>query len=253
MCKAPFPIFILLTVSLFYSQAQTKIIIHENTTQHDNKKKEKERTKTRANKAGMKDAPSTFLGASESAIKLNISPIFRGDYCLSFEKKITKELSAEVTGGVVYRDQMFDDIGDFLNYKPFNMVPVRRKYEIGPSVKLATRYYFSADDEEIAGPYVGLEGMFRRYNTTVVPNYSSPIPVKEYNDHREIRTFLGWQGSEWSDFAFYDLSIGVGYRMHVRNYMGYTDNNYYYEEMMKGQKNYVVFLLNFKIGFLLDY
>jgi hypothetical protein len=242
------PFVFILSLYFFHAAGQTRIIIHENTTQHEQDKN----TKARRNKGTIKDGASNFFSSSESAVKLNILSIVRSDYCISYEKKITPLFSAEVTGGVTYNDQFFDGVADFQNYRPYNMTNSKRQHSIGPSVKAALRYYFDADDQEIAGPYAGVEGMFRRYSTTVMPHYTLS-PVKEFNDHREIRTFLGWQGSDWSDVAFYDFSIGVGYRAHVRNYVGYADNTYSTDQLMLGQKNYLTFFFNLKIGFLLDY
>jgi hypothetical protein len=247
----------ILITSLFFffvlgSSGQTKIIIHENTTQHD-KDKDRKKQNTKVNKGRIKDGATSFFGAGESSIKFNISPLFRGDYCLSFEKKVTPLFSVELTGGVTYSDALFDEIGNFLNYRPYNMTSFNRQRGVGPSVKIAARNYFDSADEEIEGPYVALEAMFRRYNSTAYANYT-PLPVKEFNDHREIRGLVGWQGTSWNDVTTFDIAAGIGYRMHVRDYVGYTDNySYYNDKLMRGQKNYLVFLINFKIGFLLDY
>lgn len=238
------PFMVLLSSLVFCTRAQTKIIIHENTTQHD---KDNKSSTAKVNKGRVKDGSTGFWESGESAIKLNISPIFRGDYCLSFEKKVTPLLSAELTGGITYSDQLFEGVGSFIGYRPYNMTEFRRRRQLGPSLKAGMRCYFDADEEEIAGPYLGTEAMFRRYNTTVSAAYTT-LPVKEYNDHRELRAFFGWQGSDWSDVAFYDISAGIGYRMHVRNYVGYTDN-YPDDALMHGQRSYLVFLINFKIGF----
>ena len=219
------------------SLAQTKIIIHENTTQHDNNSQSKNKQ-------------NSFYGeGDESAIKFNIASVFRGDFSLSYERKLNKDFSGELGLGFAYYDALFDE-GNFFNYEPDDMVSARREYNGGPSVKVGMRWYPSSQSDGIAGGYLGVEGLYRKYNSIAYNDYASE-KVKETNVHKDIRAIFGWQDTGWNEYLFWDFSVGLGYRIHDRQYLAYLNpqNGYSYERGLKtGNKNYPFFCIGIKMG-----
>jgi hypothetical protein len=228
----------LLACCLFAAPAQSQIIVYENTTQHPPKKPSPWEKKAH------------LLGPGEQALKINLSSIFRSDYCLSYEKKLNRLYSVELTGGLTRYDKLTEAL-DFFNYRPRDMVRAKRQYSMSPSFKAGIRYYFETNVNEISGPYLSVEGMYRRYGYTIKNNYTTPSLAKEHSDQKEIRIFYGWQNSDVKDVAFYDCSIGVGYRFHERTYLGYNVNNFADRGMTSSAKNYFVFIINIKAGFML--
>jgi hypothetical protein len=224
----------------FYAAApaQSRIVVYENTTQHPPRK------------PSPWDKKAHFLGPGESALKINLSSLFRSDFCLSYEKKLSRLYSAELTAGLTRYDKITEAF-DFFNYHPRDMVQARRQYSLSPSVKAGIRYYFETNPDEISGPYLSVEGMYRRYGYTIKNNYTTPSLAKEHSDQREIRFLYGWQNSDVKEVAFYDCSIGVGYRFHERTYLGYDVNNFAAKAMTHSTKNYFVFVINIKAGFML--
>lgn len=231
-------LFVLMIVPISQvSLAQTKIIIHENTTQHDNNSK----SKSKQNKF--------YSSEDESAIKFNLTSIFRGDYSISYERKLNKDFSAECGLGFAYYDALFDE-GGFFNYKPDDMVSTRREYNGGPSIRVGTRWYPNSQSEGITGGYLGAEVLFRKYNALVFNDYVSE-KVKETNVHKDIRAVFGWQDMGWNENLFWDFSVGLGYRMHDRQYLAYLDpqNGYSSKKGLKnGNKNYPFFCIGIKVG-----
>jgi hypothetical protein len=222
------------------ANAQQPIIVHANTTQHP-----KEPNTLRKPKTGL-----DFLGSGESAIKLNLSSVFRADYCIGYEKKLSRFFSAELTAGFTRYDRLTEAL-DFFTYKPENMVRAKRQFNMAPSVKLGGRYYFETGADEISGPYISVEGMYRRYGYRLKNTYTTPSLAKEHSDQKEIRVLYGWQDSDFRDVAFYDCSVGLGYRSHERSYLGYGDMyNRSTQQILKGSKNYLVFVISIKVGYM---
>ena len=177
--------------------------------------------------------------------------MLRADYALSYETRLREQITLEGTLGATCYTPFLESV-DFFNYHPANCVAAKRKYSIQPSVKLGTRYYFDYENKEITGSYVCVEGMFRRYGYEV-KNFDSPSFTKEYSDQREIRLLWGTQNNDISNAAFYDCSLGFGYRFHERKYLGYTEaSKFSRQEIFKGNKNYLVFVINLKVGFAIN-
>lgn len=228
----------LLGCCFFTARSQSPIMVHANTTQHPPRQ------------PGPWDKKARLLGPGESALKINLSSLIRSDFCLSYEKKMNKYLSAELTGGLTRYDRITEAM-DFFNYHPRDMVRAKRQYNLSPSFKTGIRYYFETNANEISGPYLSVEGMYRRYGYSIKNNYTTPSVAKEHSDQKEIRLFYGWQNSDIKDVAFYDCSIGLGYRFHERTYLGYNVNNFADKGMISSTKNYFVFIINIKAGFML--
>lgn len=213
---------------------QTKIIIHENTTQHNNSN----------NNTNLRTR------ADDKAIKMNISTIFRGDYSISYEQKIYQDFSVELGLGIAYYDALFEE-GLFFNYSPNNLVHNKREYLGGPSIKAAGKWYPSSQSEGITGVYLGLEGSYRKYNSEIL-DYTS-TKIKEFNIHKDFRTFFGYQDVGWNDYILWDVTFGFGYRVHDRKYLGWVDNQSGYQQSVYvGNKNYPFFFIGLKAGFLFD-
>jgi hypothetical protein len=225
------------------ARAQTKIIIHENTTQPG----------PPASDTARKEGDGNILRDGESILKFNVLPFLKGDYCISFEKKIARNTSAEITTGLTYYD-ILNDL-QFQEYFPSDMYKGGyRLNRAGGSLRGGLRWYLKSREKELNGFYIGAEGLYRKYRSEISLLNNATISFSHYNEysgHKEIRAYLGYQHG---DGCMLDYSAGFAYRTHNRQYLGYPNgNSQAIPTLTKANKGYLIFWINFRIGVSFGY
>jgi hypothetical protein len=190
------------------------------------------------------------------ATTISISSAFKSDFGLTFEKKVTEQISGEISLGGTGYDLMFDQ-GPFLNFRPENMPEGNGKSKAGISLRFGARWYPFSEKESLEGFYAGPQFSHRLYNTEgyIFNKYNT----SDYTTHKlsstqeEIRLMTGWQFVDEDGFFHFDLGLGCGYRFHSRKYLGYTDmQNPEERKMFFAKKSYFIYCTTVKVGFSLS-
>lgn len=206
-------------------------------------------TKDKAYAADVPEKSKTARNLHTS-IKLNPLLIVNGDMPIYVEHKFAEKLTAEVSLGMTYANQMNDYFDE--QYYPQYMT---KQNETGYSYSAALRYYPSNSYETMEGYYFAPEFRNRVYKATATEYMTRQINEKQTKNISEVRILFGYT-NYFEDHLFIDFYTGVGYRTKAYHNMLGEGSNIYTGQSFDA--NYTLYndtkispmlALGFKIGF----
>ncbi len=145
------------------------------------------------------------------ALKIDPTLLFRGDFPIFFEQRLSDAFSVEMGLGITWTDYMyelFQNNGRFLNQEKKDV-----RFRSGSSVRLHARWYFSKYSTAISGHYLEFGAARRNYRMDYYYNTGLiRIPQPINRTWYDFTVRYGFQEADKYAFLFWDGYVGLGLR-----------------------------------------
>jgi hypothetical protein len=157
-----------------------------------------------------------FLDSVQKAVKLDPMLLFRGEFSVFFEWRLSRHFSVEGAGGITYIDFAYETFENNARFLPQGEEANSAQFHSGISVRLQPRYFPSRYETAIEGFYMAPTFCYRTWNMTYFINnglVSFPHPVKR--EWTEFRLQIGEQDCDPYSVFFTEWYLNFG--VQIRN------------------------------------